>query len=68
MSEIPEDIKEAAYEAMRHVDERGAHGVISNAMLAERNRCLSIVNGMEAHTTLEYLMLETIVRKMRGDE
>ena len=43
MTEIPENIKEAAYEAMRHVDDSGALGVISKAILAERERCWFIV-------------------------
>lgn len=41
-SELPEDVKTAAYEAMKTVDELGALGVISRAILAERQRCADV--------------------------
>lgn len=68
MSEIPKDIKEAAHEAMRNVDERGAHGVISKAILAERDRCLSIIAAIEPHNPSEAHLLETIARRVREQE
>ena len=68
MTEIPEDIKEAAYEAMRHVDERGALGVISRALMAERNRCLTIIQSIETTSAQGKRVIDEIVRKVRGQE
>lgn len=68
MSEIPEDIKEAAYEAMRHVDERGALGVLSKAISTERARCIEIASSIDPHNEAEAHLIETIVRRMRGEE
>ncbi|MBD9542982.1 hypothetical protein IB276_26405 [Ensifer sp. ENS04] len=39
---IPEDVKAAAYEAMKTVDDLGALGVIASAILAERQRCADV--------------------------
>ena len=41
-SELPKDVKAAAYEAMKTVDELGALGVIARAILAERQRCADV--------------------------
>ena len=68
MSDTPADIMKAAYEAMRRGDERGALGVISKAITSERNRCLTIIQSIETRNAAEAHMLETIVRKVRGDE
>lgn len=45
---IPEDVKIAAYEAMKTVDDLGALGVIARAILAERQRCADLLR--ENHT------------------
>lgn len=73
MSEIPEDLRRAAVGALLaggYTTRIGSvgHDAISQALLAERNRCLSIVNSIEPHTTLEFLMLETIARRVMGEE
>ena len=74
MSEIPDDIMKAADDCADELYFKDSiersEGVqyVAQAIMAERNRCLGIINGMEAHTTLEVLMLETIARKVRGDE
>lgn len=78
MSEIPEDIKEAAYEAwisawgMAHgLKETGGNAFylpIAQAISAERNRCISIAQSIEPHNEAEAHLIETIVRRMRGSE
>ena len=68
MTEIPENIKEAAYEAMRHVDERGALGVISTAIMSERTRCLTIIQSIETTSAQGMRAIDEIVRKVRGQE
>lgn len=63
-----EDIKEAAYEALRQVDEGGAISVISSAILAERTRCLTIIQSIETTSAAEADIIEEIVQKVRGGE
>lgn len=46
---IPEDVKASAYEAMKTVDELGALGVISRAILAERQRCADACRRLAEH-------------------
>ncbi len=41
---------------------------ISEALTSERDRCLSIVKAIETRNPSEAHLIETIVRKMRGDE
>lgn len=42
--------------------------VISLAILSEREACISIAQSIEPHNEAEAHLIETIVRKMRGDE
>lgn len=42
--------------------------MIRRALMAERNRCLTIIQSIETRNAAEAHMLETIVRKVRGDE
>lgn len=42
--------------------------IISGAILAERERCISIVKAIETRNEAEAHLIETIVRRLRGDE
>lgn len=45
-----------------------ASTVIAGAILAERERCLSIVKDIETRNEAEAHLIETIIRRMRGDQ
>lgn len=75
MSDIPKDIAASAKSTVSMIEDvtnvfwpEVVEEIIGNSIAQERNRCLGIINGMEAHTTLEVLMLETIARRVRGEE
>lgn len=40
---------------------------IAGAILAERNRCISIAQSIDPHNEAEAHLIETIVRRMRGE-
>lgn len=42
--------------------------IIGAAILEERERCISIVKAIEAHNPSEAHLIETIMRRIRGDE
>lgn len=56
MSEIPKDTRKA-------LDE-----LSDMATAIERNRCIEIVKAIEPHNEAEAHLIETIVRRMRGEE
>jgi len=42
--------------------------MIRRALLAERSRCLAVVTAIEPHNPSEAHLLETIARRVRGEE
>lgn len=76
MNEIPDDILKAATKACHDVRTAATtHGIPSQACSAamvaigqERERCLSIVKAIETRNPSEAHLIETIVRRLRGDE
>ena len=71
MSEIPEDIMRASLKVtvlQEHPDCERPELPIALALLEERNRCISIAQSIEPHNEAEAHLIETIVRRMRGEE
>lgn len=54
MVDIPEDVKTAAYEAMKTVDDLGAMGVIARAILAERQRCADVARAATVRYEVDF--------------
>lgn len=72
MSEIPADIKKIAIWALESTPfpyeyYRLAES-IANAILVERNRSISILKSIEPMNPSEAHLIETIVRRIRGEE
>ena len=44
------------------------HQFVANSLLSERNRCISIAQSIVPHNEAEAHLIETIVRRMRGEE
>lgn len=70
---IPADIKttaQALYEAGCANDPIPLEiiNTIAGAMITERERCISIVKAIETRNPSEAHLIETIVRRLRGDE
>lgn len=71
MSDTPKDIKIAARECVN-----ASFGdplspmawYVERALLSERARCMKIAQSIDPHNEAEAHLIETIVRKMRGDE
>ena len=77
MSEmIPDDIIEAVENgfiaedvtAKTRMELLKLTGVAGRLVLAERNRCISIAQSIDPHNEAEAHLIETIVRRIRGDE
>lgn len=70
MSEIPEDIRHAAKRAWSFTTSALPADIddIAKAILAERERCVAVARSIMPHTTGELHLIETIVRRIRGDE
>lgn len=66
MSDIPDDIAKAANEAwkLRAADCKEA---IAIKILSERKRCIQIVRSISPHNEAEAHLIETIVRRIRGE-
>lgn len=68
MSEISIEL---AMHAERLYDEGGNESVptiIAKAILGERERCAEIARSIDPHNEAEAHLIETIVRRIRGDE
>ena len=83
MSEIPDDIMKAARDVINEKSPsmsrqifaglyatvlKQAIEAVARSIFAERTRCLTIIQSIETRNAAEAHMLETIVRKVRGDE
>ena len=71
MSDIPDEVRvELAKDYVRQNFESGEPWsmTVARAILAERNRCISIAQSTEPHNEAEAHLIETIVRRIRGDE
>ena len=74
MSEIPDDIMKAADDCADELyfkdsieRSEGVH-FVAKAIMAERNRCLTIIQSIETTSAQGMRVIDEIVRKVRGDE
>lgn len=71
MSDIPDEVRvELAKDYVRQNFESGEPWsmTVARAILAERARCISIAQSIDPHNEAEAHLIETIVRRMRGEE
>ncbi|RAS13534.1 hypothetical protein [Ensifer adhaerens] len=74
MSEIPDDIMKAADDCADELYFKDSiersEGVqyVAQAILAERTRCLTIIQSIETTSAQGMRVIDEIVRKVRGDE
>lgn len=70
MSEIPDDVFRfavAALDLSKYPAGTTNTEILAYSVLAERNRCISIAQSIEPHNEAEAHLIETIVRRMRGE-